>query len=667
MPGETPIKVLLVDDDEDDFLITRDLLTAGRTERYELDWTQDYDSSLAVIQGRQHDICLLDFRLGARTGLELLQQTRQLPSRLPIILLTGQGDHEVDLEAMKAGAADYLVKGQLTADTLERAIRYAIERNLTAERLRRDHDLIGRIMETSPVGILVANRKGRITFANQRAEGVLGLKRDPITRNTYNLLDWRATDPEGNPLPNDPQPLRQVLEAGRCVQDMRHAREGSDRRRLLLSTNAAPLFDASGGIDGMIVTVDDITGRMSLEAQLRHSQRMESIGQLASGVAHDINNILTVIQGHAGLVLNASPPETATAKSVKQILAASDRAARFVKQLLTFSRRHVVRCKVLDLNAVLKNLESMLARLLTEDINLEVLHAPDLPNIEADFGMMDQVIMNLVVNARDAMPKGGKLVIATAAVQTNADFLREHPLGYEGHFVCVTVSDTGCGMDRHLLEHIFEPFFTTKELGKGTGLGLATVYGIIKQHCGWVEVSSQPGHGSTFRVYLPAVTKPAEPLDDTTFRRREVQGGGETILLVEDEPELCELVRSILEGYHYRVLFAANGPEALQVWEQHGGNIDLLLTDVIMPEGMSGRELAAQLRQRKPGLKVIFTSGYSAGVVGDEPELHGAQFLQKPYRPPVLAELVRQSLDRGKVAALPVVKVQPSPSSFVSA
>lgn len=516
MRDDLPIKVLLVDDDEDDYLITRDLLAAHRGRRYEIEWIYNCDAALAAIQSREHAICLLDYNLGARTGLDLLRDTLNMPSRPPIILLTGQGDHEKDVEAMKAGASDYLVKGQLTSDTLERAMRYAMERKQAEETLRRERDLVGRVMATSPVGIIVTDRQGRITFANQRAEEVLGLAGEDLAANCADLLDWRSTNLDGTPLTEDSQRLRTVLETGRIVHGMHHAREGADKRRVLLSTNATPIFDANGIIDGMVVTVEDITGRTRLEAQFRHSQRMEAIGQLASGVAHDINNILTVIQGHTGLLLFGVTPESDSAKSLKQIMVASDRAARFVNQLLVFSRKQVVRSNVLDLTVMLQNLETMLARLLSKEITLELHHAPALPAIDVDCGLIEQVVVNLAANARDAMPKGGRFAIATAPVQADAGFLRQHPHGREGSFVKLSFTDTGCGMPPEFLEHLFEPFHTTKEIGKGTGLGLATVYGIVKQHRGWIEVASEPGKGTTFQVFLPTSDKPASPVGAMT-------------------------------------------------------------------------------------------------------------------------------------------------------
>jgi signal transduction histidine kinase/ActR/RegA family two-component response regulator len=413
----------------------------------------------------------------------------------------------------------------------------------------------------------------------------------------------------------------------------------------LLSTNATPFFDAAGEINGMVITVEDITERLMLEAQLRQSQKMESVGQLAAGVAHDINNILTVIQGHAGLLLNAVPPGADSIRSIKQISAASERAASFIRQLLTFSRKQIFRSKILDLNAVVQNLKGMLPRLIGEDIMLETHCQPDLPCIQADTGMVEQIVMNLAANARDAMPKGGKLLITTSAAEIDAAYVRQHPEARVGWFVCLTVSDTGCGMDHQVLRRVFEPFFTTKEVGKGTGLGLATVYGVVKQHHGWIEVQSEVGVGTTFKILLPVAGKAGDAPADPAVKSEIIQGGKETILLVEDEIGLLELVRDILQQYHYRVLIASSGAEALRIWDQCNGQVDLLLTDMVMPGGMTGGDLAAELKKRKPGLKVIYASGYSSVLTGKDFSQGNNIFLAKPYQPNQVARLIRTTID----------------------
>jgi nitrogen-specific signal transduction histidine kinase/ActR/RegA family two-component response regulator/HAMP domain-containing protein len=392
--------------------------------------------------------------------------------------------------------------------------------------------------------------------------------------------------------------------------------------------------------------VQDITEQLSLEEQLRQSQKMESIGQLAAGVAHDFNNMLTVIQGHSGMILSKSalPPELLNC--AQAIYFASERAASLTRQLLMFSRKNVMQPKPLDVRVVVSNLSKMLKRILGETITLEFNPPAELPLVQADTGMIEQVIMNFVVNARDAMPKGGTLMIGADLVKLTEPYVQTHPEARLGMFVCLRVSDTGCGMDAATMARIFEPFFTTKEVGKGTGLGLATVYGIVKQHEGWIEVSSEPGKGSTFNVFLPASSEPVKAAPLKVPLAAVVGGGQETILVVEDEQVLRDMARLILQDCGYRVLEAGSGAEALQVWERQADIVDLVLTDMVMPGGMSGRELAVRLLASRPRLKIIFTSGYdveetNAGFF----HCGGAGFLQKPYTRDDLVKALRETLD----------------------
>ncbi len=395
----------------------------------------------------------------------------------------------------------------------------------------------------------------------------------------------------------------------------------------------------------------DITDRLNLEAQLRYSVKMEAVGQLAAGVAHDFNNILTIIQGHADLLLQAPDSPEENEKSMRTIGAAAERAGQLIKQLLVFSRKQVMRQRALQLNEVIQTLIPMLRGLLGESVNLQFNPAPELPPLSADLGMVEQVLVNLVLNARDAMPRGGRLTVTTSQQTLDPVASVLNPEARPGEFVCLSVADSGCGMTQTTLGHLFEPFFTTKEPGKGTGLGLATVYGIVKQHQGWIVVDSQLDAGSTFTIFLPRATKPAAPAAPapqaaSPSARESMPRGNETILVVEDEPALRELVVNILQLCGYRTFEAETGVAALRVWEQHKDEVDLLLTDMVMPEGLSGRQLAEKLQAEDPGLKVIYTSGYSPGMAGkDIALLEGFNFLAKPYPPSRLALVVRECLD----------------------
>jgi PAS domain S-box-containing protein len=388
----------------------------------------------------------------------------------------------------------------------------------------------------------------------------------------------------------------------------------------------------------------DVTAQRRLEEQLRQSQKMEAIGQLAGGVSHDFNNILTVIHGHASLLGMADLDETA-ARSAQQITHAAERAAGLTRQLLTFSRRQLIQPKRLDMNKVVGNMTDMLGRILGEDVVLQLHYCQSPAVVEADAGMMEQVLLNLAVNARDAMQRGGHLGVRISIVEVNEDHVRRHPEARAGKFVRVSKSDTGCGIAPENLARIFEPFFTTKEVGKGTGLGLATVYGIVKQHQGWIEVESVVGKGSTFHIYIPCIGAEQADAEKPTTQIT-IRGGNETILLVEDEKPVRELVSRVLQKYGYRILHAGTGGEAVSVWNVHKREISLLLTDLVMPDNMNGRELAETLWKQMPDLKVIFTSGYTSDIVGKDFKLEAdLNFLQKPYQPQALVLAVRRCLD----------------------
>jgi CheY-like chemotaxis protein len=364
-------------------------------------------------------------------------------------------------------------------------------------------------------------------------------------------------------------------------------------------------------------------------------------------VAHDFNNMLTIIQGHAGMLIAKSSLPEELHDSAQAVYFAAERAASLTRQLLMFSRKNVMQSQPLDLRKVVDHLSKMLQRLLGEDIALEV-HAPQyISMVQGDTGMIEQILMNLAVNARDAMPKGGTLTISTSVVEVNDAYAQTHPEARPGSFACLLVGDTGSGMDRATMRRIFEPFFTTKEVGKGTGLGLATVYGIVKQHGGWIEVASELGKGTLFNVFFPATGEPIVGLpQETTTDTSEIRGGKETILIVEDEPVLRDLAHVILEDCGYEVLEAGTGSEALRVWDRHRGHVDLLLTDMVMPDGMSGMELAERLRDAQPELKIIFASGYSMDDLDTDFVRKGyAIFLQKPYTHVTLPRAVRDCLD----------------------
>jgi signal transduction histidine kinase/CheY-like chemotaxis protein len=397
----------------------------------------------------------------------------------------------------------------------------------------------------------------------------------------------------------------------------------------------------------LLVAMLDVTEQRKLEAQLRQSQKMDAIGQLAAGVAHDFNNLLTIIHGHASLQMARPNQDAQMAHSLTQVKMAADRAATLTRQLLAFSRKQVMQPRALSLNESIQQSQAMLKRLLGETITLDCSCAPELPCVFADENSMDQVIMNLVVNARDAMPNGGTLRLVTSAVKLGAEDVLSHPEARPGEFVRLSVIDNGTGIDTTVLNRIFEPFFTTKPQGKGTGLGLSTVYGIVKQHDGWVEVESAPGLGSKFHIYLAVTNKTRVTTHETSlFKIEPAPAHKETVLVVEDETVLREFVTTLLQQQGYIVLEAADGLEALQVCQQTVAKIDLLLTDMVMPNGISGAKLAQQMLARRKDLKVLYTSGYSQELMENAGRLVvGTNFLPKPFDVNKLLKAVRRCLE----------------------
>ncbi|MDR3458332.1 MAG: response regulator [Verrucomicrobiae bacterium] len=389
----------------------------------------------------------------------------------------------------------------------------------------------------------------------------------------------------------------------------------------------------------------EMSERALAEDALRQAQKMEAIGQLAGGIAHDFNNLLTVIRGYVQCLILELPPAPSVSEALREIDVAAERAAKLTSQMLMFSRKKRIQSQSLDLNEVIAQFGNMLRRLLGENIALEIQTAAAPLTIHADPVMIEMVVLNLAVNARDAMPQGGRLVIRTEAVEIKPGNPQPNPKAQPGSFACIRVTDTGCGIPPEVLPHLFEPFFTTKEVGKGTGLGLATVYGIVKQHSGWVEIESEPGRGATFKVYLPINLKKSEP--GTSFKSKpRALGGTETILLVEDEQALRRLARTILQRHGYRIYEASSGTEGLALWSKHAAEINLLVTDMIMPGGMSGRQLADNLLRDRNDLKVIYTTGYSPDTISQNLVLEeGVNFLPKPYHSEKLIQIIRRRLD----------------------
>ncbi len=924
-----PIRVLLIDDDKDDFLITRELLSEIEGMRFDLDWVTTYDAALRAIEQQQHDVYLVDYRLGEWNGLELLGKTVQLGCQAPFILLTGLGDRAIDLEAMKAGAADYLVKGQLGAPLLERSIRYALERTQTLETLRQSEERFRRLVQLSPETIAVFKR-GNLVYVNPAGVKLLGAassdelvgsslldhvhptsqaivqeqigqiqvgqaadrpievkivrldgqvidaeaRATPVTYDGHaavqvvisdiserkraetkirrrnreltllnrliaasttavdpesiletacrelaqffdvphataallnvdkqsatviaeSLIDdwppalyetltvtdnpsfqylfthkaplvvndtecdpylpptngllrqrglvslillpliiedevvgslglgsieprhfsaeeinlaWSAadqvagavararlaqtqqrlitaieqtaemvlvTDTEGrilyvNPAfeqitgysraealgqnprflksgKHDPafyQDLWSTIEAGQVWRG-RIINKKKDGTLYTEDATVTPVRNGNGAIVNYVAAKRDVTSELQLEEQYRQAQKMEAIGQLTGGIAHDFNNMLTAINGFAELLQYRLPADSPFQDLAGRILYSGQRATDLVRQLLAFSRKQVIEPKIQDLNKIVNEMNKMLPRIIGEDIMLKTNLASDLWLVKVDPAQIEQVLVNLAVNARDAMLQGGQLNIETANVVLNAYDIGLPSDLRPGEHVVLTVKDTGVGMTEEVRARIFEPFFTTKEVGKGTGLGLATVFGIVKQSGGDISVFSEEGQGTTFMIYLPRAQESAPPLTNRQTKT-DLPSGCETILLVEDDAEVRKLTRLVLQKQGYTLLEAQNSQEALELSTDYPESIHLLLTDVVMP-GTNGKTLAKQLSQDLPNLKILFMSGYTDEVIGHHGVLDpDVAFLSKPFNPIMLAHKVRAVLD----------------------
>ena len=520
------------------------------------------------------------------------------------------------------------------------------ERKRAETALRDNEAFLNTVIENIPHMIFVKDAKDlRFLKFNKAGQELLGYSLAELAgKNDHDSFTKELAD---HFTEND----QKVLNGKEVVDIPEESVQTRNKGERILHTKKIPIFDNAGQLLYLMGISEDITERRKLEENLRQAQKMEGIGQLAGGVAHDFNNILAVIQLQTGLLKSGGNLSPAQSDLAEQIGAATQRAAALTRQLLLFSRKNVLKPSNLDLNQSIGDVAKMLRRTLGEQIQMQVKFAMQPQFIHADAGMMDQVLMNLAVNARDAMPKGGQLIIEISPVDFDESIHAQSIHARPGSFVCLSVSDTGCGMPPEILSHIFEPFFTTKDIGKGTGLGLATVFGIVQQHKGWINVYSEAGHGTTFRIYLPRLAgmtwQKTEPTTSPS-----VPGGNETILLVEDEAPLRILMRRTLGQLGYRVLEAVNGVEASELWKQNQGEVDLLLTDVVMPGGISGKDLAGRLLQENPRLKVIYASGYSADVAGKDSFLvEGVNFLTKPFEARKLAQIVRQKLDASNTAA----------------
>lgn len=639
--------ILVVDDEVE---LKNVLVEALVSQGYQTTGVNSGAEALAAIRTQAFDAVLTDLMMPGMDGVALVQEALQIDPHLVCIVMTGQGTIQTAVEAMKVGAFDYVLK-PFRLQTLLPLVSRAIEvREIRLENLQlRETVAIYELAQTialTPDAQTIINKLVDAVLKQTDGDEVAVLL--PCNDGTADLYvaGVGGANPEraaGERVPGDYKELDSSfsipLQVGNKVVGTLHINTSRRLRpfnvaqmkvlTILTATAAAALESAS---------------RKDLEQQLRQSQKMEAIGRLAGGVAHDFNNLLTAINGYSSLALQRANPDDRVKGYLEEIKKAGERAANLTRQLLAFGRKQMLKPVVLNLNDIVSDMNKMLRRLISEDIQFIAKFDPELKHIKADPGQIEQVLLNLVVNSRDAMPQGGSLTIETANFESKAEFAVQHLGLAPGRYVMLAVSDSGCGMDEKTKARIFEPFFTTKEKGRGTGLGLSTVYGIVKQSGGSVWVDSEPGKGSVFKVYFPQLHEDSEVLRPTLVETV-VPRGSETILLVEDEDVVRGLARKILAQAGYNVLDACGGEDAMRLCRELAGPIHLLLTDVVMPE-RSGKEIADCLQQLRPATRVLYMSGYTDdaivhhGVVDSDVE-----FIQKPFTPLALARKVREVLD----------------------
>jgi len=641
-----PLRLLFVEDDENDTeLLLQDLERGGLAVEWERVETREAMS--AALDRQEWDALLSDFRLPRFSGPDALALCKARGLDLPFIIVSGTVSEGDAVDSMKAGAHDFVSKNNLARlrPALARELREAESRKARRQAetaLHQTEAQYRQLVESVHAIVWRADcRTFRFTFVSPEAEAILG---HPVAR-------W--SEPgfwEAHLHPDDREEA--VASWRRAVQ--REDGEHAEYRMLRADGAAVWLRDVvsvvpdRGAPRELIGVMVDVSERRELEAQLLQSQKMEAIGQLAGGVAHDFNNLLGVIIGYGNLALAEPALDARTRGRLEQIRAAADRAAGLTRQLLTFSRKQLLQPRVLDLNTVAAGLDEMLRRLIGEHIHLVTLHGRDLWRAKADPGQIEQVIINLAVNARDAMPSGGTLIVETANVDLDESYARAHVGARPGPHVMLAVTDSGTGMDEETRRHLFEPFFTTKKTGEGTGLGLATVYGIVKQSGGHIGVYSEREKGTSFKVYLPRVA----PADHERTPPESPEGaprpGSETVLVVEDEPALRHLVREVLEGAGYHVIEAKSPAEALAASASYRGSIDILVTDLVLPQ-MGGDALASRLKAERQVTAVLYMSGYPDQALGHHGVIEpGTPFLQKPFTPDALLRKVREVLDGPK-------------------
>jgi two-component system cell cycle sensor histidine kinase/response regulator CckA len=643
----TLLRVLLVGAKEEDFFLIREILERNRSSlAAELDHAHSLDEAKAMLHQNLYGLVLFEHEAGDTQAVRLLGDFLHAGVSLPFILLTEDADEKTVAEIIDAGKWNHLTRSQLDGATLIRTIRST----MTLHSMQQDQRVaeaslrqLSRAVEQSADTVMVTNRSGIIEYVNPAFEALTGFSSDEARGKTPRILTSGEQGPEFY------QGLWKTILAGNVFRGILVNRK-KNGELYYVEESICPVRDAEGRITHFISNGRDLTDRIRLEGQLLQAQKMDAVGRLAGGVAHDFNNLLTIITSYSELALDAVPRPSPLEYKLNEILSAARRAAELTRQLLAFSRKQPQSLRVADLNQVISDIAKTLPRLIGEDIKFTFSPGEGLGPVRVDPVQIEQILMNLAANARDAMPEGGQLRVETSNVSVDEAYVdRKNALIPMGRYAVITVSDDGPGIPPEHLAHIFEPFFTTKPAGKGTGLGLATVYGIVKQNLGFVWAYSEHQMGTLFKIYLPCMPVQNRAADTEPAKNEPLARGSETVLIVEDEGALRRASGEFLRQQGYNVLDAKDGLDALEVARTYGSTIHLVVTDVVMPN-MSGGQLATELSTLRPETSLLFVSGYAGKTVLDHKVFDlETNFLQKPYTLKQLSSRIRSALDHPKI------------------
>ncbi|MGH9747273.1 MAG: response regulator [Candidatus Acidiferrales bacterium] len=636
----SPIRLLQVEHEPDDVeLCLRELRKSGL--QFQVDTVATREEYVKRLLENTYDVVITDYRLPGWTGMDALAEIKQRKLNIPLILVTGTLGDRLAVECIKEGITDYVLKDQLAR--LPAALRRAREEKelrdaeiRALEAVRASDARYRGLVHNATYGMLWVTAGGDLLAVNPAFVRMLG----------YDSADEVLAIGNTAALYRDSAVRAKLTEkytsSGRLDATVEWNRK--DGKFITVHLSGRRVIDPAQNTECAEVIVEDVTERLALEKQLLQAQKFEAIGQLAGGIAHDFNNMIGAIMGWSDIGIEETEEGARLRRHFQKIHQQAERAAALTRQLLAFARRQILEPRNIDLNQSVSETLNLLEKVIGSNIEIKTTLAPALSLVRADPTQVEQVLMNLCINARDAMPEGGSLFIETTDTTFDAEYCAHQPFARPGDYVMLSVTDTGTGMDAVTLDRIFEPFFTTKELGKGTGLGLATVYGIVRQHGGFTHVYSELGHGTTFRTYLPATplaTKSVEIVEDT----QPVRGGAETVLIVEDHAGLRELALETLTHLGYKVVVAADGEQAVKEFETSPGRFDLVVLDVVLPK-LSGPQIYARICEIKPGVPVIFATGYSSDIAAlQQAQQQGLPMLQKPYSPRHLAQKIRKTLD----------------------